>query len=74
MTLEDIKHAICSLPLEERRALAAWLNELDYDAWDKQMAEDFSPGGRGSALIETVRRDIAQSLRNKPLAPIPPRR
>ena len=60
MTIEAIKEAIARLPEYERHALAAWLNELDYDDWDKQMVVDFSPGGRGTALAERVRREIAE--------------
>lgn len=60
MTVDAIKDAIASLPLEERHSLAAWLNELEYDPWDKQMVEDFSPGGRGMVLMERVNREIAQ--------------
>jgi hypothetical protein len=60
MTVEAIKEAIRALPEEERHSLASWLNELDYDAWDRQMVEDFSPGGRGAALVEKVKREIAE--------------
>ena len=60
MTVEAIKDAIVALPLEERQSLVSWLNELEYDAWDKQMVEDFSPGGRGAALLEKVKREIAE--------------
>ncbi|MGH9629355.1 MAG: hypothetical protein ACRD7E_13630 [Bryobacteraceae bacterium] len=60
MTVQAIKEAITRLPEDERYALAAWLNELDYDDWDKEMVADFSPGGRGTALFERVKRDIAQ--------------
>lgn len=60
MTVDAIKEAIGRLPECERHLLAAWLNELDYDDWDKQMVADFSLGGRGMSLIEKVERDIAQ--------------
>jgi Rod binding domain-containing protein len=60
MTVEAIKDAIAGLPAEERHSLAAWLNDLDYDAWDKQMVEDFSPGGRGIALAERLKQQIAE--------------
>jgi hypothetical protein len=60
MTVEAIKEAIAQLPEYERHSLAAWLNELDYDDWDRQMMADFSAGGRGMALVENVRREIAQ--------------
>jgi hypothetical protein len=61
MTVEAIKEAIAQLPEYERHSLAAWLNHLDYDAWDKQMVTDFSPGGRGMALLEKVKRDVAEN-------------
>lgn len=60
MTLEAIKEAVAGLPEDERHSLAAWLNELDYDEWDKQMVKDFSPGGRGMAWAERVKREIAE--------------
>ena len=60
MTVEAIKEGIALLPEYERHSLAAWLNELDYDDWDRQMVADFSPGGRGMALAGQVRRDIAE--------------
>lgn len=58
MSVDAIKEAIAALPPEERQALVSWLNELEYDAWDKQMVRDFSPGGRGMALVERVKREI----------------
>jgi hypothetical protein len=60
MTVETLKEAIVGLPEEERHSLAAWINNLDYDGWDKEMAKDFSPGGRGVHLIEQVKREIAE--------------
>jgi len=58
--VEAIKEAIAGLPEEERRSLAVWLNELDYDEWDKEMVKDFSPGGRGYHLVEKAKRDLAK--------------
>ena len=58
MTVEAIKEAIAELPDEERAALASWLMIQEYDKWDKQMVEDFSPRGRGSHLVEKVNRQI----------------
>ena len=60
MTVEAIKEAIAGLPAGERHSLAMWLNEMEYDSWDKQMAADFSAGGRGAALVEKVRREVAE--------------
>ncbi len=59
MTVEAIKEAIAELPEDERHSLAAVLNELDYEEWDRQMARDFSPGGRGITWAERIKRDIA---------------
>jgi hypothetical protein len=59
MTVEAIKEAIAKLQEDERHSLAAWLNLLEYDEWDKQMVRDFSRGGRGYQVVEKVKRDIA---------------
>ena len=59
MTVEAIKEIIAALPANDRHSLTIWLNELDYDDWDKQMVQDFSPGGRGAAWAERVKREIA---------------
>ncbi|MGI8743312.1 MAG: hypothetical protein ACR2NN_12225 [Bryobacteraceae bacterium] len=59
MTVEGLKEAIVDLPENERHSLAVWLNQLDYDEWDHQMAKDFSPNGRGMAWVEKVKREIA---------------
>jgi hypothetical protein len=67
MTVEAIKAAIAELRKDERHSLALWLNELDYDAWDKEMVNDFSPGGRGYHLVEKVKRDIAEG-KARPMA------
>ena len=54
-----IKEAIAGFPDTDRRALSVWRNELDHYDWDKQMIWYFSRGGRGGALLERVRREIA---------------
>lgn len=54
MTLTAIKSAIEGLPEEERTALIDWLLSRDWEDWDKQIAEDFSAGGRGAKLLEAV--------------------
>lgn len=60
MTVDAIKEAIGRLPEYDRHSLAAWINELDYDDWEKQMVVDFSSGERGMAVVERVEREIAQ--------------
>ena len=59
MTVDAIKEAIAGLPEQERASLAAWLIEREYDDWDRQMAQDFSRGGRGHHLVEKVEQQIA---------------
>ena len=46
-----------ALAKEERHTMAVWLNELDYDEWDREMARDFSSSGRGTARAERVERE-----------------
>jgi hypothetical protein len=58
MTVEAIKEAITKLAEEERFVLASWIIEREYDAWDKQMVNDFSPGGRGGHVVERINRQV----------------
>ncbi len=60
MTLTAIKSAIEGLPEDEKTALITWLLSLDREEWDKQISEDFSPGGRGMKLLEEVDAAIDQ--------------
>jgi hypothetical protein len=60
MTLEAIKEAIQQLPNEERRALAGWLADMEWAAWDAEIERDFAPGGRDEALEMRIRREIAE--------------
>jgi hypothetical protein len=54
MTLATIKSAIEGLPEEEKTALIDWLLSRDREDWDKQITQDFSPGGRGAKLLDEV--------------------
>ena len=58
MTVESIKEAIAGLPPEEKASLTAWLVQQDMAEWDKEISEDFSPGGRGMALLEEAEADL----------------
>jgi len=58
MTVEAIKEAISGLGAEEKASLAAWIAEQDSAEWDRQMEEDFSPGGAGMALLEEAAEDL----------------
>ncbi len=58
MTLKAIKEAIEHLPEEEQIALLHWLHEREQAAWDEEIERDFSPGGRGTPLLDKVKSDI----------------
>ena len=66
MTLQAIKEAITGLPRDEKARLAAWLLQQDAQEWDRQIAEDFSPGGHGMALLEEAKADVRKG-RVKPM-------
>jgi hypothetical protein len=61
MTVDAIKDAITGLPDEDKIALVAWLHLQTMDEWDRQMARDFAPGGRGVHVIEKVKAEIRAS-------------
>lgn len=60
MTVEAIKVAIAELPADEKTRLAAWVLQQDMKEWDSQIEEDFSPGGRGMALLEEAEADVRE--------------
>ena len=66
MTIEAIKTAIEGLTDPEVRDLTHWLAELRESAWDRQLEEDFQPGGRGQFLVDEALADIAAG-RTQPL-------
>ena len=66
MTIEAIKEAIADLPPDEKTRLAAWVLQQDLEEWDRQIQDDFSPGGRGMAMLEEAQAD-AREGRSKPL-------
>ncbi|MGA2075498.1 MAG: hypothetical protein ABSH52_18565 [Terriglobia bacterium] len=58
MTVQAIKDAIEQLSEPERRELADWFGQLEEEAWDAEMAQDFAPGGRGHHLVEKINQQI----------------
>ena len=58
MTVEAIKDAIVHLSASERKLLAGWFQEWEEEAWDRQMEQDFAPGGRGVHLLEKIDHQI----------------
>ncbi|HLK21138.1 MAG TPA: hypothetical protein VKT81_19440 [Bryobacteraceae bacterium] len=62
MTIEALKNAITGLPQDAQVALASWLNLQTMDAWDREMQNDSSPGGRGYHLVESVKNQIRAGM------------
>jgi len=58
MSVEAIKAAIERLAEPERRELAEWFEQLEEQAWDAEMQQDLSPGGRGHRLVEKINQQI----------------
>jgi len=58
MTVESIKDAISLLSEPERKELADWFESLEEESWDRQMEQDFAPGGRGAHLLEKIDKQI----------------
>ena len=72
MTVADIKRAIESLSDEERAQLADWLAAHDAAVWDAQIERDFSPGGRGTRILNEVDEQIRRG-QARPLSEGPPK-
>lgn len=62
MTVEALKNEIGHLSEPERKELLDWLEELEEEAWDREMEHDFSPGGRGAHLVDKVNREIDKAV------------
>jgi len=62
MTVEAIKEEIGHLSEQERKQLLDWLEEMEEEAWDREMERDFSPGGRGAHLVQRIDREIDQAI------------
>ncbi len=60
LSIESIKEAIAKLPDQDKLSLAAWLNMITMDDWDREMQRDFSSGGRGAKFLEQVKSEIAE--------------
>ena len=60
MTVEGIQAAIAQLSEADRRKLADWFEQMEEQTWDKQIEQDFSPGGRGMPLLAELERELAE--------------
>ena len=66
-TVEEIQTAIEKLSWSERGRIAKWFNGWEDDDWDKQMAQDFGPGGRYEGVSDRVKEEIKRG----PLSDLP---
>lgn len=57
-TLVEIKAAVENLSVSERAEFAKWFNGWEDDAWDRQMAADFAPGGKHADVLREVDENI----------------
>ncbi len=65
-TVDEIKAAITTLPLEQRAELARWFHHWEDDEWDKQIASD-AASGKLAQVLRKVDRDVRDNrLRDLP--------
>ena len=57
---KEIKAAIETLPEGERRKLVRWIEERNWDNWDRQIARD-AESGRLNHVLRKVRENTRQS-------------
>ena len=69
-TVEAIKDAIAQFPKAEKVSLSAWLSLETTDTWDRQMARDLAPGGRGAKFLKQANREMADAARKGTLEPL----
>jgi hypothetical protein len=58
MSLAEIEQAVNQLSSEELAKLAAHIARRDKLAWDKEIEEDFSPGGKHDKALEKIDAEI----------------
>jgi len=58
MSLAEIEKAIDQLPPKELTKLAAHIARRDKLAWDKELEEDFVPGGKHEKALEKIDAEI----------------
>ena len=58
MSLAEIEEAVKGLNREELAKLAAYIAKQDKLAWDEQLEEDFSPGGKHASALEKIDAEI----------------
>jgi hypothetical protein len=58
MSLAKIEKAVDALPPEELTKLAAYIVRRDKLAWDQEIEEDFSPGGKHEKALGKINAEI----------------
>lgn len=58
MSLADIEKAVDRLSPEELAKLAAYIACHDNLAWDKELEEDFSQGGKHKKMLQKIDAEI----------------
>ena len=58
MSLAEIEKAVDELSPSELMKLAAYIAHRDRLAWDKEIEEDFSPGGKHEKALEKIDAEI----------------
>ena len=58
MSLSEIEKAVDELPPNELAKLAAYVARRDKLAWDRELEEDFSPGGKHEKVLEKIDAEI----------------
>jgi len=58
MSLAEIEKAVDELSPKELTKLAAYIARRDRLAWDQEIEEDFSPGGKHEKALERVDAEI----------------
>lgn len=58
MSLAEIEKAIDELPPKELTKLAAYVIRRDRIAWDQEIEDDFSPGGKHEKTLAKIDAEI----------------
>jgi hypothetical protein len=58
VSLAEIKNAVAALSPEELAELAAFVARQDNLAWDAEIDDDFSPGGKHASALERIDAEI----------------
>jgi hypothetical protein len=58
MSLAEIEEAVVALSPEELTRLAAYIARREKLAWDEELEEDFSPGGKHERALERIDAEI----------------